>query len=62
MNKERRKHTRIPIRLKASLIFPGGHAFHGSTENLSFGGAFINCEELGNTEIRGNCTLKLFLP
>ncbi|MCK5231985.1 MAG: PilZ domain-containing protein [Desulfobulbaceae bacterium] len=61
MDTDRRKHTRIPIELEAELTFPDGSAFHGTTKNLSFCGAFVSCDELIAMPKQGDCVLKLIL-
>ena len=61
MQGERRKHTRIPIDLRSELTFLDGSTFHGTTKNLSFGGAFVSCNAPMGIPERGECALKLIL-
>lgn len=44
MSSERRKHTRLPLKMKAELIFEDGSTFQGQTSDISFGGAFLCCQ------------------
>ncbi len=47
MRKERRKHLRLPLNLKAKLEFPRRTlALRGQTKNLCFAGAFINLDQV----------------
>ena len=62
MTKERRKHTRVPLRFNAELSFADGELFNGATEDMSFGGAYIVCEHLADTERRDNCTVTIINP
>ena len=61
MQAEQRKHSRIPIELRTELTCPDGSIFHGITKNLSFGGAFVSCDESMAMPKLGDCALKLIL-
>ncbi len=61
MKENKRKHSRVPIKLETEITFPDESTFHGITKNLSFSGIFIHCDELANTDRRGNCVLKIGL-
>ena len=58
-----RKHTRLPIRITATVSLADGNDYTGATRNMSFGGAFINIEAFsaGNVEDGSACELKLSL-
>ena len=58
-----RKHTRLPIRITATVSLADGNDYTGATRNMSFGGAFINIEEFssGSVEPGSACELKLSL-
>lgn len=62
MTIENRKHTRLALNFKATLAFGDGERHAGNTMNMSFGGAYIHCAPLPNTEKFENCTLELHLP
>jgi hypothetical protein len=61
MSMEKRKHTRIPIHFTAALVFSDDDRHQGSTENMSFGGAYIKCKPLANTPRRDRCLFELIL-
>ena len=58
-----RKHTRLPIRITATVSLADGNDYTGATRNMSFGGAFINIESFSsvNVEAGSPCELKLSL-
>ena len=43
---ERRKHLRLPLTFKTKLKLPGDVILAGQTRNLSFGGAFVDLENV----------------
>ena len=46
MKKEHRKHKRLSLTLKSKLMRDGGLVLNGTTRNISFGGAFIELENV----------------
>ena len=58
-----RKHTRLPIRITATVSLPNGTEYTGATKNMSFGGAFVSIDNFGDavTEAGSACELKLSL-
>lgn len=46
MRKERRNHKRLTINFKSKLKYDGDLALNGVTRNISFGGAFIEIENV----------------
>lgn len=60
MYSERRKHTRLPLKMKAELIFEDGSTFEGQTRDISFGGAFLCCQTAMPSPLKGsNGVLKI---
>ncbi len=49
MRKERRKHKRLALNLKAKLMHDGGLVLDGVTRNISFGGVFIELDGVPQT-------------
>lgn len=59
-----RKHTRLPIRITATVTLHNGNDYTGSTRNMSFGGAFINIDKFGDASTLNagsECELRLSL-
>ena len=59
-----RKHTRLPIRITATVTLPNGNDYTGATRNMSFGGAFINIDDFKDSESvepGAQCELRLSL-
>jgi len=58
---ENRKHTRLPIHIQAELHFAEHRIYHGTTLNISFGGAYVQLP--GHHDIHPNdiCHLTLVL-
>ena len=58
-----RKHTRLPIRITATVSLADGNDYTGATRNMSFGGAFINIEACSGSSVEPGsaCELKLSL-
>ena len=58
-----RKHTRLPIRITATVSLADGNDYTGATRNMSFGGAFINIEAFSGSSVEPGsaCELKLSL-
>jgi len=59
-----RKHTRLPIRITATVSLADGKDYTGATRNMSFGGAFINIEgftESAEVKSGSKCELRLSL-
>lgn len=46
MSKERRKHKRLTLNLKSKLMHDGDLVLNGTTRNISFGGSFIELEDV----------------
>ena len=46
-----RKHTRLPIRITATVSLADGNDYTGATRNMSFGGAFINIESFSSVDV-----------
>jgi hypothetical protein len=61
MNTNKRKHTRIALNFQVALTFNDGKRYAGHTKDMSFGGAYISCTPLANTERLDTCTLELHL-
>ena len=59
---DRRKLTRLPLQLRAELELPNGMFINCDTQDLSFGGAFLDCSEgIGNLAVGGQCRLHIYL-
>ena len=58
-----RKHTRVAVHVSAEIYIEDGDVLKGTTRNMSFGGAFINIDDLPDNvpEIGTNCELHLKL-
>ena len=63
IEKNKRKHTRISLEIKASITTGADSNFEGTTKNMSFGGAFIHIDSIseGQIPIGENCELELRL-
>lgn len=44
--KNKRKHTRLPFEMSATVIFASGFSCTGLTKNISFSGMYVECAEL----------------
>lgn len=56
-----RKHTRLPIKVMAELLFDDLRLYHGTTQNLSFGGAYIQLATQHDVPPENYCQLTLVL-
>ncbi len=58
---EKRKHTRLQVKVSAELRCSDGSSFQGVTRNLSFSGAYINLTEEHQPQSGDTCDLFLFI-
>jgi len=58
---EKRKHTRLQIKVDTKLTLPDGSAIKGETIDISFGGAFIGLPSVSDISSGDQCTLHLEL-
>jgi len=59
--KDKRKHTRLAIKIPAKLTFGNDCAVEGMTHNLSFGGAYIALRDSADAHSGDACQLSLVL-
>lgn len=61
MAKERRKHQRLTLRHEATITFIDGSVHRCRLVNISFGGCFVECASLADSQRRDQCFLSLLL-
>jgi hypothetical protein len=59
--KDKRKHTRLAIKIPAKLTFGNNCSVEGMTHNLSFGGAYIALRDSADAHSGDACQLCLVL-
>ncbi len=58
---ENRKHTRLPIHVRAELLLAEHRTYHGNTLNISFGGAYVQLPWRHDIHPNEACHLTLVL-
>ena len=59
--KEKRKHTRIPLKFNLEVKTADGRTFEGYTKDISFGGTRITLTDKNDLKIDQECTVSLIL-
>ena len=58
---EKRKHTRLPIAIKAEIQLENGKICPGVTRNISFSGILAEIQKAENVQLGDLCNLTIFL-
>lgn len=58
---EKRQHDRISLKLGVRMITSSGVHYYANTENISFGGAFINFQHISSVAKDEMCQLTLLI-
>lgn len=58
---DKRKHQRLPIAVAATINMGNSETYRGTTRNISFNGAYINCDQDKLPEVGASCIVTLSL-